>query len=134
MLLVVVVAVTFASTAAAQDLAMINVRIVTGGGMVIPSGTIVIRGGKIASVSAGAASTQGLNTIDAKSMSAMPDEGSAQGWRGGGRQTVIRRAGLQARLWPTAGEGRFDGSMVVAHGGHHHRARSCLGGDVGPRR
>ena len=38
----------------------------------IDSGTVIVRGGKIVSVSAGAASTQGLKTIDAKGMSAMP--------------------------------------------------------------
>src|SRR5581483_3445909 len=58
--------------AQAQDAAITNARIVVGNGTVIPSGTIVIRGGKIASVSAGAANTQGLKTIDAKGMSAMP--------------------------------------------------------------
>jgi imidazolonepropionase-like amidohydrolase len=39
---------------------------------VIPSGTIIVRGGKIVSVTAGTAPTQGLRTIDAKGMSAMP--------------------------------------------------------------
>ena len=38
----------------------------------IESGTIIVRGGKIVSVTAGAAPTQGLRTIDAKGMSAMP--------------------------------------------------------------
>jgi imidazolonepropionase-like amidohydrolase len=55
----------------AQDLAITNARIITGNGMVIISGTVVVRGGKIASVSAGAAA-QGLKTIDAKGMTAMP--------------------------------------------------------------
>jgi len=39
---------------------------------VIESGTILVRGGKIASVTAGPANTQGLRVIDAKGMSAMP--------------------------------------------------------------
>jgi imidazolonepropionase-like amidohydrolase len=42
---------------------------------VIASGTVIVRGGKIVSVSpgpAGAVSTQGLKTIDAKGMTAMP--------------------------------------------------------------
>jgi len=39
---------------------------------VINSGTIVVRGGKIVSASAGAAGTQGLRVIDAKGMSAVP--------------------------------------------------------------
>jgi imidazolonepropionase-like amidohydrolase len=58
--------------AMAQDIAITNARIIVGSGQVIPSGTIVVRGGKIAAVTAGAAPTQGLRTIDAKGMSAMP--------------------------------------------------------------
>ena len=38
----------------------------------IESGTIIVRGGKIASVSAGGANTQGLRVIDARGMTAMP--------------------------------------------------------------
>jgi len=56
----------------AQDVAITNARIIVGSGPVIPSGTIVVRDGKIASVAAGAANTQGLKVIDAKGMSAMP--------------------------------------------------------------
>ena len=58
--------------AAAQDVAITNARIIVGSGQVIDSGTIIVKGGKIVSVSAGAAPTQGLRTIDAKGMSAMP--------------------------------------------------------------
>jgi imidazolonepropionase-like amidohydrolase len=58
--------------AAAQDVAITNARIIVGSGQVIDSGTIIVRGGKIVSVTAGAAPTQGLRTIDAKGMSAMP--------------------------------------------------------------
>src|SRR5205814_1608762 len=58
--------------AAAQDVAITNARVVVGNGQVIESGTIIVRGGRIASVTAGAAPTQGLRTIDAKGMSAMP--------------------------------------------------------------
>jgi imidazolonepropionase-like amidohydrolase len=57
---------------AAQDLAITNAHIIVGNGNVIQSGTIIVRGGKIASVAAGAANTQGLKIIDAKGMSAMP--------------------------------------------------------------
>jgi len=39
---------------------------------VIESGTIIVRGGKIASVSAGAANTQGLRVIEGRGMTAMP--------------------------------------------------------------
>ena len=58
--------------AIAQDVAITNARIIVGSGQVIESGTIIVRGGKIVSVAAGAAPTQGLRTIDAKGMSAMP--------------------------------------------------------------
>jgi imidazolonepropionase-like amidohydrolase len=60
------------SPAAAQDVAITNARVIVGNGQVIESGTIIVRAGKIASVSAGAAPTQGLRTIDARGMSAMP--------------------------------------------------------------
>ncbi len=58
--------------AVAQDVAITNARIIVGNGPVIDSGTIVVRGGKIVSVSPGAANTQGLRVIDAKGMAAMP--------------------------------------------------------------
>jgi imidazolonepropionase-like amidohydrolase len=61
-----------AQNQAAQDVAITNVRIVVGSGQVIPSGTIVVRGGRIASAGAGSANTQGLRVIDAKGMTAMP--------------------------------------------------------------
>jgi imidazolonepropionase-like amidohydrolase len=58
--------------AAAQDVAITNARIIVGSGQVIDSGTIIVKGGKIVSVAAGTAPTQGLRVIDAKGMSAMP--------------------------------------------------------------
>src|SRR5271169_489923 len=58
--------------ATAQDLAISNARIVVGNGTVINSGSIVIRAGKIVSVSQAAANAQGMRTIDAKGMSVMP--------------------------------------------------------------
>jgi imidazolonepropionase-like amidohydrolase len=58
--------------AAAQNVAITNVRIVVGSGAVIESGTIIVRDGKIATVTAGAAPTQGLQVIDGRGMSAMP--------------------------------------------------------------
>ena len=64
---------TFAPAAAmAQEVAITNARIIVGSGQVIESGTIIVRGGKIASVTAGPAPTQGLRIIDARGMSAMP--------------------------------------------------------------
>jgi imidazolonepropionase-like amidohydrolase len=64
--------VAVAGTAAAQDVAITNVRVIVGSGPVINSGTIIVRAGKIASISAGPANTQGLRVIDGKGMSAMP--------------------------------------------------------------
>src|ERR671933_152707 len=66
------IALTTPTLTAAQDVAITNARIIIGTGQVIDSGTIVVRGGKIASVSSGAAATQGLRVIDARGMSAMP--------------------------------------------------------------
>ena len=57
-----------ARPAVAPDIAITNVRIVQGNGPVIESGTIIVRGGKIASVSSGGANTQGLRVIDASIM------------------------------------------------------------------
>ena len=62
----------FAQNVSAQDVAITNARIIVGNGTVIGSGTVIVRAGKIVSVSAGAANTQGLKTIDAKGMSVMP--------------------------------------------------------------
>lgn len=55
----------------AQNVLITNARVVVGNGSVIQSGAVVVRAGKIASVSADAANTQGLQTIDAKGMTAM---------------------------------------------------------------
>ena len=57
---------------AAQDLVITNARIIVGNGNVIDQGSIVIRGGRIVSVAAGRADAAGVETIDARSMSAMP--------------------------------------------------------------
>ena len=60
-----------ASLAAAQDLVITNARVIVGTGQVIERGSIVVKGGRIASVSAGTASVPGVQTIDAKGMTAM---------------------------------------------------------------
>src|SRR5215471_13698749 len=60
------------AVANAQDVAITNVRIVVGTGSVIESGTIVVRGGKIASVGPGAANTQGLTVINGAGLTAVP--------------------------------------------------------------
>jgi imidazolonepropionase-like amidohydrolase len=57
---------------AAQDLVITNARIIVGNGNVINQGSIVIRGGKLATVSAANANVPGMQTIDARGMTAMP--------------------------------------------------------------
>ena len=57
---------------AAQELTITNAHIVVGDGTVIDRGSIVVRGGKIVSVAAGAPSAPSGQTIDARGMSAMP--------------------------------------------------------------
>src|SRR5262245_30622174 len=58
---------------AAQDLVIVNARILDGKGGAIDNGTVVVRGGKIASVAAGpAANVPGAQTIDAKGRTLMP--------------------------------------------------------------
>jgi imidazolonepropionase-like amidohydrolase len=56
----------------AQDLTISNARIIGANGTVIDRGSIVVRGGKIVSVAAGAPSSVAGTTIDAKGMTAMP--------------------------------------------------------------
>lgn len=60
-----------AAPLAAQDLTITNARIVVGNGTVIERGSIVVRGGKIAAVAAGAPASTAGQVIDAKGMSAM---------------------------------------------------------------
>jgi len=57
---------------AAQDLVITNARIIVGNGTVIDRGSIVIRGGKLVSVGAGAANANGVQMIDVHGMTAMP--------------------------------------------------------------
>jgi imidazolonepropionase-like amidohydrolase len=60
-------------SASAQNVAITNVRIVVGSGQVIDPGTIVVRDGKIATVTGATVQIpQGMPVIDAKGMSAMP--------------------------------------------------------------
>ena len=70
--LAAVIALAGARPLSAQDLVITNARIIVGTGQVIEQGAIVVRGGRIATVSAGAAAAPGLKVIDAKGMTAMP--------------------------------------------------------------
>lgn len=56
---------------AAQDLAIVNARILDGKGGVIERGSVIVRSGKIVSVGSGAAPS-GLQQIDAQGRTAMP--------------------------------------------------------------
>lgn len=57
-------------TAAAQDLAITNVRVITGAGPVIEQGSIVVRGGRIASIAAGNTAAPGVKVIDGRGLTA----------------------------------------------------------------
>src|SRR5215208_6607403 len=70
---VLVVGMLMPASTSAQNVAITNARIIVGTGQVIESGTIIVRDGKIATVTAGAVQTpQGMQVVDARGMSAMP--------------------------------------------------------------
>jgi len=60
------------SELAAQNLVITNARILDGTGTSIDRGSIVVRDGRIVSVTAGAASAAGAQTIDARGMTVLP--------------------------------------------------------------
>ena len=71
--LVALAAVGIPCSVAAQDLVVVNARLVDGEGGVIERGSVVVRGGKIASVAPGrAAAVPGAQTIDAQGRTLMP--------------------------------------------------------------
>ena len=119
---------SIAAAAAAQDVAITNARIIVGSGQVIDSGTIVIRGGRIVSVTAGAASTAGLRVIDAKGMSAMPGfidshKHVSNGENAAGQMRLLLEAGYTTVL---AGGGQAEMNMAL-------RDRIDKGEFIGPR-
>lgn len=63
---------TAVASLSAQDLTIVNARIIGPDASVIERGSIVVRAGKIVSVAAGAPSAAVGRTIDAKGMTAMP--------------------------------------------------------------
>jgi imidazolonepropionase-like amidohydrolase len=69
--LVAVWALAGSSSLEAQDLVLANARIIVGDGTVLEQGTIVVRGGRIASVSAAPAAADS-RTIDARGLTAVP--------------------------------------------------------------
>jgi imidazolonepropionase-like amidohydrolase len=66
------VALLFATGANAQNLTITNARIITGTGQVIERGAVVVKDGKISSVSAAAPAPSGGRTIDAGGKTVMP--------------------------------------------------------------
>ncbi len=100
----------------AQDVAITNARIVAGNGSVISSGTVIVRAGRIVSVSAGAA-TQGLKTIDAKGMTAMPGFIDAHRHINTGPNEKAQMQALLEAGYTTILSGRWSGRRK------HHAAR-----------
>ncbi len=79
--------VAVAVPATAQELTITNARIIVRDGTVIEKGSIVVRGGKIVSVAAGAPTAKAGKVIDAKGMTAMA--GFIDGHRHIGRDTSV---------------------------------------------
>jgi imidazolonepropionase-like amidohydrolase len=123
-----VAALALAATAAAQDVAITNARIIVGSGQVIDSGTIVVRGGRIVTVTAGTAPAAGLRVIDAKGMSAMPGfidshKHVSNGENAAGQARLLLEAGYTTVL---AGGGQADTNIAL-------RDRIDKGEFIGPR-
>ena len=121
--------------AAANSHAITNVRIVVGNGMVIENGTIIVRDGKIATVTGGTVQLpQGLPVINGQGMSAMPgfidghkhlnDGPTAKAWMQSlleaGFTTILIGGGqAQANLGLVAKveSGEYNGPRLIASGG-----------------
>jgi imidazolonepropionase-like amidohydrolase len=116
------------SFASAQDVAITNARVIVGSGQVIESGTIIVRGGKIVSVAAGATPTQDLRTIDAKGMTAMPGFIDCHKHVNNGENAAAQMRSLLEAGYTTvlAGGGQADANMAL-------RDRIDKGEFVGPR-
>jgi imidazolonepropionase-like amidohydrolase len=123
-----------AQPAAAQSLAITNVRIVVGNGTVYENGTIIVRDGKIATVTGGPVQLpQGLSIIDGKGMSALPgfidghkhlnDGPNAKAWMQSlieaGFTTVLIAAGqaeANLALAKKTETGEYNGPRLIAAG------------------
>lgn len=94
-----------AATAGAQDLVIVNGRILDGTGSVIDRGTVVVRDGRVVSVSEDAAPRDGGKTIDASGKTVMP--GFIEAHRhlvdGDGAQWLEQTAAHQLREFLEAG-------------------------------
>src|SRR5687767_12066810 len=114
--------------ATAQDVAITNARVIVGSGQVIESGTIIVRGGRIVSVGAGAVPTQGLRTIDAKGMSAMPGFIDSHKHVSNGENAAAQMRSLLEAGYTTvlAGGGQADANIAL-------RDRIDKGEFIGPR-
>jgi imidazolonepropionase-like amidohydrolase len=93
-------------TLVAQDLVVVNARILDGKGGVIERGSVVVRGGRIASVAPGrAASVRGAQTIDAQGRTLMPGFIDAHRHlaQGDAREWLAQRAAAQMQEFLDAG-------------------------------
>src|SRR5688572_19910266 len=117
-----------AGPASAQDVAITNVKVIVGNGTVIDSGTIVVRGGKIVSVGPGGASTQGLQVIDGKGMSAMAGFIDGHKHVNNGENAAAQMRSLLEAGYTTvlAGGGQADANIAL-------RDRIDKGEFIGPR-
>ncbi|HZF31887.1 MAG TPA: amidohydrolase family protein [Gammaproteobacteria bacterium] len=91
--------------AGAQDLTVTNARILDGTGKVINRGTVVVTGGKIASVSANAAPASRARTIDAGGKTVMPGfiDSHRHLVQGDGAQWLTQTAAKQMQEFLDAG-------------------------------
>jgi imidazolonepropionase-like amidohydrolase len=104
--LTVLAALGVSRSAAAQDLVIVNARVIDGKGGVIERGSVVVRAGKIISVSEGAAATvQGAQTINAQGRTLMPGFIDAHRHivQGDAAQWLRERAPAQMREFLDAG-------------------------------
>src|SRR5688500_20331577 len=93
--LVVTIIIAGASSLTAQDLAINNIRIIVGTGQVIEQGTIVIRGGRNVSASAGNTAAPGGRALYGKGFTA------DAGYNGAHRHIV--QGGRRGRIGRAAG-------------------------------
>ena len=94
-----------ASDLTAQDLVITNARIIVGNGRVIDQGSLVVRGGRIATVAEGPATGQPASTIDAKGMTVMPGfiDAHRHIMTGNDAQWLKEQAGVRMREFLEAG-------------------------------